>query len=230
MALKKLAVFVEGMTERIFVERFIKELAGERNVFFEVKSFPSHRGVAFHQIPEAGQGNFFVLIYDCQNDEQVKSVILDRREALESAGYSLILGLRDVYPTPLSEVHKVAGRLAYGVPTKGIPTHILLAVTEIESWFLQEATHYLRIDNLLDVSEFKSKFNFDPTIDSAETIEHPAQLLDEIYKSIGKRYKKRRAHIARTVGALDIDNMYMEAVKLLPHFQIFVGHIDGFLT
>lgn len=167
---------------------------------------------------------------NCQNDERVKSVVLEQRPSLIKAGYSLILGLRDLYPKPLSDLAQVKLNMKYGVPTAGVPTHILLAVAELEAWFLQDHTHYSKIDTSLDHSKFKTAFGFDPMLDSAEDVVWPSQLLHRIYQSAGKAYNKSRAHVERTVGVLDYAETYLNLPNRLPHLREFIGHIDTFLT
>ncbi len=44
------------------------------------------------------QTDYYVLVYDCGGETNVKSYLLARRNKLISNGYSMILGLRDVYP------------------------------------------------------------------------------------------------------------------------------------
>lgn len=120
--------------------------------------------------------------------------------------------------------------LRTGVHTKGVPIHILLAVAEIEAWFIQEHTHFHRIDSRIDTTAFKSKFGFDPATESAETIPNPADLLHRIYGSVGNAYKKTRAHVQRTVDVLDYAVLYADCVDRLPHLREFGAHLDCFLT
>jgi hypothetical protein len=229
---KKLAVFVEGLTERLFVERLIQEVAGERNVLFSRNECPVTFVTLKHCVPTTAVGpeRFFVLIYNCRGDSQVKSEMLDQRPSLSKAGYDLILGLRDLYPIPVGDLAKVKAGLRYRVPTAGVPTHILLAVAEIEAWFLQESTHFARIDRRLDVSTFGAAFGFDPRTDDAESIPRPADLLHQIYQSVGKAYKKNRTGLQRTVDAIDYGAMYLDRSARIPHFADFLRHIDHFLS
>lgn len=227
---KKLAVFVEGQTEQIFLERLIKEIAGAHNVHFVLKNFSKHRIVNFRQIVrENEEVRYFVLLYDCQNDDQVKSKIRYERENLEKAGYNFIIGVRDLYPRPFDDIPALERNLLYGLPTKGIPIHIVIALTEIEAWFLQDYRHYPNISSGLDPSTFKAAFNFDPAVDSAEAVHHPTGLLTNIYASVGEEYSKSRASVQRTVAALDIDALVLETSSLIPRFHDLVGHINKFL-
>lgn len=232
MTPKKLAIFVEGQTERIFIESLLTEIAGKSKIAFEKKVASGNSLVTLKQIdppPQTVDGPLFVLLVDCQNDEKVKSVVLDQRNSLIRANYSLILGLRDLYPQTLADLPVVKSRLSYGVPTAGVPTHILLAVAELEAWFLQESTHYPRIDERLDPSQFAASFGFDPIHDSAESVLAPASKLHEIYSSVGKAYRKDRKRVQRTVDALDYAQVYFESSKMLPHLKEFLNHIDNFI-
>lgn len=229
--MKKLAIFVEGQTEQIFVKYFIEQIAGVKDIEFDCKVM---NGGAFISLNQKSSGlvdpSYFVLLVDCRNDERVKSTVLDQREALSKKGYSLILGLRDMYPSPYCDLAKVKGYLKYGVPTSGVPTHILLAVAEIESWFIQESFHFQKIHSDLDPLTFKSSFGFDPVTECAEYIEHPAELLNKIYGSVGLAYKKTRKHVERTVKVLDYENLYLCLPSKVPHLSDFVCKVESFLT
>jgi len=229
---KKLAVFVEGLTERLFVEKLIEQIAGEKNVQFARNECPQTFVTLKHAVPAQASGTerYFVLLYNCQNDEKVKSTVLDQRQSLMKAGYDLVLGLRDLHPRPIADLAKVKSGMLYGVPTAGVPIRLLLAVAEIEAWFLQEGTHFARIDNRLDVSTFHAAFGFDPFVDSAESLSHPAELLHVIYQTVGKAYRKKRSQLQRTVDAIDYGAMYLELPGRLPHLRDLILEIDGFLS
>ncbi len=229
--MKKLAVFTEGQTEQIFLKKFIEEIGGVKNILFDIRSVSGDNSITRMQSKEVAdeQSKYRVLLYDCRSDERVKSEILDQLESLTRAGYHLILGVRDLYPRPLSEIESVKLNLKARVPTAGIPIHILLAVSEIESWFLQEEAHFNKIDPRLDLRDFKEKFGFDPRMESAEEIEHPAELLHKIYASVGKAYRKTRSHVGRTVDVLDYASLYFDKATTLPHLQEFIGRLDDFL-
>src|SRR5437763_589689 len=101
--MNKLAVFVEGYTEVFFIEKLIEEIAGANQVLIEHREIRGG-GVARRTLglvraarPDTGQ-KFFVLIVDCGGDRLVKTRILEEHENLTKAGYSAIIGLRDVRP------------------------------------------------------------------------------------------------------------------------------------
>ena len=227
---KRLAIYVEGQTEQVFIERLISEIAGAHNVRFSKTSYAESRIIKLDQIAGSAEEKFFVLLYDCQGESNVKSKVLEDHGKLAKNGYQLIIGLRDLHPKPLADLSGVKRFLSYGVPTAGIPIHILVAVAEVEAWFLQDASHYERISPKLDPNDFKAVFGFDPYTDSAESIGAPAALLHQIYRSAGKSYRKKRRHAERTVNALDIEFLWLESDALLPHFAELAAHVDRFMS
>ena len=75
--MKKFAVFVEGSTEQEFVIRLLKDLAGSKQLQFEI--YDQHRGylqLKSFAHPEENP-EWMVLIANCHNDEQVKTQIID---------------------------------------------------------------------------------------------------------------------------------------------------------
>ena len=231
--MKKLAFFVEGQTEQLFVKTLLEEIAGKKRILVEETQYRTSNVTKLELTKKRffrSDLEYFVLLVDCKNDERVKSVVLDQRPTLSSSGYSLILGLRDLYPKSIADLAAVKRGIAYGLPTSGIPTHVLLGVAEVEAWFLQDHTHFAKIDPALDHTDFKAQFGFDPVTESAETVPWPSNLLHQIYQSVGKAYRKSKKHVERTVGTLDYGQMYLTYPEKLPHLKELIVHIDSFLS
>jgi hypothetical protein len=229
--MKKLAIFVEGQTEQIFVQKMLEELAGHKHVSFEI-----HRRSNLLQLrgrptnaTDSSEVRYQVLIYDCEGDEQVKSVALEQRESLIKAGYTLILGLRDLHPQTLADLPKVKSKLQYMVPTKPIRMRILLAVAEVEAWFVQDITHFERIDSALTEQAVFNITGLNLRTTTAESIARPADLLHSIYQTAGKAYRKKRKSVERTVSVLDCTYLYCTASALLPHFVELLQEFERFI-
>jgi len=228
--MKKLAIFVEGQTEQLFVEKLITEIGGVHQVRISTQSRTGSQILELTGEDEGDGSKYFVLIFDCQNDEQVMSTIRERIVSLQQAGYSAVLGLRDLYPFQLNELQDLRDGLAAAAPASTLPVRIHVAVAEVEAWFLQESTHYPRVHTRLDPRNFKSQFGFDPLVDSAEQFSHPSDLLQNIYNSVGLGYLKTRRHVQRTVGAIDYANLCFTCRPLLPAFADFYDDVDAFLA
>jgi hypothetical protein len=210
-----MAIFVEGQTEQIFVEKLLREIAGEKKLLIELRLA---RGGAkakrrIRQLkaadPRAGQ-EFFVLIVDCGADNRVASDIRDQYESLVKAGYTAIVGVRDVYPQPRADIPNIMRLLNYGQKTIPMKVVFVLAVMEVETWFTAEHTHFLLVGPALTPAFIQSRVGFNPVTDDIEQRPHPAQDLHDVYALVGQGYAKDRTTVQNTVNCLDYARLYLE--------------------
>jgi hypothetical protein len=106
MTPKKIACFVEGQTEQIFVERLFQEIAGYKKIYIETFKFQGCKGNRRIQPLKPSivkDAPFFVLLYNCDGDSQVVSDIKSQHKSLTNSGYEKIIGLKDLYPDPLEK-------------------------------------------------------------------------------------------------------------------------------
>jgi hypothetical protein len=208
--MKKIAIFVEGQTEQLFVTKLIKQIFGEKNVTVETCKFSGKKGsrkVTRIETSTVGvTASYYFIIYDSGGDSTVKSDILENRLSLQKASFSYIIGIRDVYP--LTDINKLRIGMKYGVPTSGIPINIILAVNEVEAWFVAEENHYSNISPILTIELVNSIAGIDVINESTETLVHPADMLNTIYSRAGLTYDKSKTRVERTVEALDYANLY----------------------
>ena len=95
---------------------------------------------------------YFVLIVDCSGDGGVKSRILEEYQNLVEYGYKTIVGLRDA-PKQRADIPRLQQGLPKGVPILPVPVVFVLAIMQIEAWFLAEHTHFSRIDERLTTAQ-----------------------------------------------------------------------------
>ena len=124
--MKKLAVFVEGQTEQIFISKLLVEIAGEKNIFIvQQKSKINKKGnrsfTAISASSAISSQKYYALICDSGSDSCVKSDILDSLESLTRKNYEKILGLKDVFPNDFADIPKLERGLKYGMPSRYIP-------------------------------------------------------------------------------------------------------------
>jgi hypothetical protein len=229
--MKKLAIFVEGQTERIFVEKMLIEVAGRNNIVLrEEKTFRKIRGRRTFQIIKNEANNpqkkYYVLIRDSSSDSTVKSDIIDNCERLTNSGYSKIIGLRDVYP--YYDIKKLRKNLAYGLPTKYAPISIHLSVMEIEAWFIAETSHFSKIHPGLTLENIKKNLSYDLINENIEEIPHPAYALNRIYKIGNRSYNKSKRTVKRTVNAIDYANLYLDVRTRIKSLDEFISELDSF--
>lgn len=232
--MKKLAIFVEGQTEQIFVEKLLKEIAGRNNIAITVVSLNGKQGkritIEIMSDPVITTTKFYVLVYNSGSDSSVVSDMRDRFNSLKQLGYERIIGLRDVYPIPISDKLKLESGLRYSLPKDTIPIDIVLAVMEIEAWFLAEWSHFMKVNPLLTPENIQANFGFNPKIDDMEARHHPADDLHQIYRLVGRAYKKTKNQVNTIVSNLDYDFMYVELVNNVVSFREFIKLIDLFIS
>ena len=237
---KRIAFFVEGYTEWYFVMEYLKEIISKKGFTFRIFSgkygSPS-KPRKFTSITTSGKGTKYeALIYVSGTDSQVNSDILDQCISLHSKGTGLIIGLKD-----LRGNHKgIQGTL------KNLPiferadkftfrtypyVKSIIAVMEIETWFIGETNHYQRIDAKLTKTLIQSNKTFiglDPYSCVYEKIEQPAETLRDIYRLAGETYSKNRKRTKRTVKSLDYVNMYYNEKGKISKLSEFIDAIDNF--
>ncbi len=234
--MKKIAIFVEGQTEQVFVRKLLEEIAGRKNIYIETQMAKIDRnGNRYFTVIRAASASgsvdrkYYVLIRDCGSESNVKTDIRDSLESLSRSGYEKIIGLRDVYPLACADIPRLEFGLRYEIPTRFIPVSIILAIMEVEAWFLAEVEHFVKIDPTLTASYIKTSLGFDPSIDNVEQRPHPAQDLDDIYHLAGFSYKKKKSSIQRTISALDYNALYLIVRDRVPSLNKFIEQIDSFM-
>lgn len=241
--MKKIAFFVEGQTEQFFLNKLLIEIAGAKNILVKLQKFKGKGKTPTDDIfPKTlAQGNnkvnHFALIYDCCGDGSVKSRILEEYQDLLADGFSEIIGFRDLFPLP--DLNKLEDRLANGLIVNGIrreaalPTNtkIIVAVREIEDWFLAENHHFKEIDPRLTDDFIVSNVPFNPFVDdlTLRTVS-AAHDLKSIYKLVNKSYSKNIDKVERTVECLDYANIYLNIRIKMVKLNELITKIDDFLS
>jgi hypothetical protein len=207
--MRKVAIFVEGQTELLFVDRLVQEMANEAGLAVEHAegwggASRARRWKVLKRRAIQPHDEYYVLIVNCGGDSKVKSDILERYHGLKEAGYSMILGLRDVYGQfRYEDVTRLRLELNTGLPRSEPPVELFLAVMEIEAWLLAEHTHLLRMSPELTAERIRAKLGFDVERDDLERRWHPAEDLDRIYQMADLRYTKQRSNLERTLDVID---------------------------
>lgn len=232
--MRKLAFFVEGQTEALFVWKLLEKIAGGRYLTVEHKRASGGRKVirTFRLVKRSediGQ-EYFVLIVDCGADRRVMSDIRDQYDGLAQSGYEAIVGIRDVYPVSYEDILRLRRGLAFGLRESPIEVVLALAVMEIEAWFIREYTHFARISPELTLERIIEEVGFNPSQDNVELRPHPSHDLDAIYRLVGFTYDKSGENVARTVEALDYARLYLELRREIEDLGRVFDCIDGFLS
>lgn len=233
--MKKIAFFVEGQTEQIFVKRLIKEIIGYNNLTILLKKIsggtnaPKREFVRNYSI--SLKSEYTALIYDCGSDNRVKSEIIDNINSLREAGYICIIGLRDLYPLSLEELprlEKGLKYLPYPLNKKDYPFDIVVAVREVETWFLAESSHFLKVDKRLTGQFIEKQLGFNPDTANSISREHPSEDINRIYKLIGRSYTKKYWQVEKLVNRLDFNKIKKDIRFKIPSLNELITAIETF--
>ena len=237
--MKRIAFFVEGQTEQFFINKLLREIAGQKNIainLFQLRGGASKPKQEIF-VPQAYTNpvnpNYEALIYDCGNDDKVKSDILDNIANLAASGYSEIIGIRDLFPLPIQDLVKLERGLRF-LPTHlsplPMPYSIIVAVHEVEAWFLAACTHFECIDTRLTTHFIETNMSFNPCVDDMTLLIEPAETLKNVYQLVGKSYNKKRNNVERTVECLDYAEIYVSLRHKITKLNELINKIDTFLT
>lgn len=240
--MKKIAFYVEGQTEQFFINKLLIEIAGQKNIQIELQQFQGvgkpTKSIYPKTKAQSQKPQHFALIFDCKGDGGVKPRILQDAVSLFNQGYSEVVGLIDLYPR--TDLAKFETELSNGTLRNGrritqpLPndTSIVIAVREIEDWFLAERNHYTCIDAslVLDATQIAS-LGFNPYLDDL-TLRNTtaAEDLKSVYQLVRKTYNKTKGEVERTVECLDYANLYIEIRARIAKLDELITKIDKFLT
>jgi hypothetical protein len=231
---KKLAIFVEGQTEQIFIEKLLLEIVGHKRISIGI--FKVIGGKSNRQIITVNPGNhdkdYYVLLYDCGSDSQVLSDIRKQYGSLVKNGYVKFIGIRDLYPKSLNELSQFETSIKAFLKQfiQGtIPVAICLAVMEVEAWFLAEWNHFLKIDTSLTPEFIEKNCGLNPEIVDVEQRTHPSQDLDDIYRLVNRKYDKDSQGVKDLVNILDYEFIYLHVVNKVKYLGYLIKEIDDFL-
>lgn len=233
--MKKIAFFVEGQTEQVFIKRLIKEVIGHKNLTILLKKItggtnaPKREFVRDYNIPLKSE--YTALIYDCGSDNRVKSEILDNINSLRDSGYTCIIGLRDLYPLSIEELPRLERGLSflpYPLKKKDYPFDIVVAVREVETWFLAESGHFLKVDKKLTGRFIEKHLGFNPDIVNPISREHPSEDINKIYKLIGRSYTKKYWQVEKLVNRLDFNKIRKDIRFKIPSLDELITAIENF--
>lgn len=233
--MKRMAFFVEGQTEQIFVNRLVRYMLGPKNTNIIQRRLRGGTNSPRQEITRhaslARKPSYEVLIIDCGADNRVKSEMLENLENLHENNYCFLIGLRDLYPLPLEEFEPLYKGLQFLPPrlkNKADKFEVVIAVREIETWILSEKTHFQKIDKRLTPDFIQKKLGFDITKLAPLARVHPAADLDKIYKLVGQAYGKKFNQTAKIIHTLDIRQIMGPLREQLKGLDRLISIIEEF--
>jgi hypothetical protein len=232
--MKKLAIFVEGLTEQILVRRMLDSVMDKHRIAVQtVKIMGGHNvRMSFTVMTAAHVDNltdYYVLIYDCGGESNVKGYLMAHREKLVASGYNMVIGLRDVYPNfTREEVGKLLRGLNFHLPQNKVPTRIYLAIMEIEAWFLGEYNHLKKVSRRLTPAYIEKHLGFNPASQNMEERDHPSLDMKAVYRLAGHDYTKKKDRLNAVVSKLDLNYFTHGLARKMPSLGKFVEGLEQF--
>jgi hypothetical protein len=233
--MKRTVFIVEGHTEQIFVRKFLEKAAAITGYHLSLENL--HNGklsiLRSEGVP-IDQCSHYIRVINVENDGKVNSFIKDNLKNFKSKDVGFVYGVRDRYtgdknkPTVNPEaINKFLEPMANEL---NITLKIIVAIEEIEAWFLSVPDFFTAYDRLLTVEAIKLAHGIDLSSTCVESIPHPAALIDKVLFSVGKEYKKRQGDSHKITSVLDYDALYLEKSKSIPALGLFVNAIDNSLN
>jgi hypothetical protein len=232
--MKKLAIFVEGLTEQILVRHMLRAVLDRNRIAIQAVKITGGHNVrmSFTVMTAAHVDNltdYYVLVYDCGGETNVKGYLMAHRDKLVSNGYSMVLGLRDVYPNfERCDVEKLRRGLNYHLPQKGARTRVHLAIMETEAWFLGEYRHLRKVSRKLTPEFIQKHLGFNPKTGNMEERDRPADDMKAVYQLVGHDYTKKRDRLNAVVSKLDFQYFTHGLTQRMPSLERFVEELEGF--
>jgi len=232
--MKKLAIFVEGLTEQILVRHMLQAVFERNRIAIQTVKITGGHNVrmSFTVMKAAHVDNltdYYVLVYDCGGETNVKGYLMAHRDKLVSNGYKMIIGLRDVYPNfEREDIGKLLWGLNHKLPQKKASTHIYLAIMETEAWFLGEYKHLRKISRKLTPEFVERHLGFNPKSQNMEERDHPSDDMKAAYQLVGHDYTKKRDRLNGVVSKLDFNFFTHALADKMPSLGEFAEGLDRF--
>ncbi len=214
--MRKIAIFVEGNTELIFVREYLRKRFEYQDLEIECRKRQFGR---FDKVPYPipnPNAKFHFRIIDVGGDGNVLDNMLSDENLLQRIGYEKIIGLRDMFSESYKKAVKQPLRIVPAISDKFIeransrileqaksPTKMKLcfAIMEIEAWFL--AIPNIWAKKGISTAQLKSVLKTDySTIDPETTFLHPTETIKDILKIINEPYRKQADEVESLVGKI----------------------------
>ena len=197
---RKLAVFVEGQTEQVFVREFLKQWYGyDVNVvgFDCYNLFAKEFCDAEYKYGSEDSDNYFMIV-NVGNDNSVLSSIIGRLKFLRNKGFQLVVGLRDMYSSQYikdAQKHEIVDEVS-----QQHVESVKEVLRDIEDGVFE------RLDSRLTQDFVSQNLNISLDDDPEKTVFHPAAELGKMYALVGKQYDKHKSDISSIMSLITKDD------------------------
>lgn len=212
--MKKLAFYVEGMTECLFVEQLVRQFIPRDAL--QIRIHAKDGAGPKYTIQKDGMDHaaYKVFIRNCEGDATVVSQLREDFENLADQGFNLVVGVRDLYREPLSRAGNA--RQSHDAAVSNCVTlrcraRIVLCVHETEAFFIGDPSHFGALSSLLTSEVIEEELGPEWRSCDLESIDSPASRLKRLYNRGGFKYDKSYGAVTAVTGRLCYTTLYCEA-------------------
>lgn len=227
--MKKIAFFVEGQSERIFIEHFLNDYLAPTDFKIDSYRIVAKNLISISKGLDYKNPSYMFLIYDVGNDERVASAIRERAPKLFEDGFHAVIGVRDLHPQTidmLEDIKQAFNSIFISFLHKD-KIHLSIPVTEIEAWFLADYKLYERLDSQLTSENINNRLSVDIVNDNIEDYRNPATQIDKIFKIIDRSYSKHEHETYSICSRIDFcelcfeESCYSRIQRFKEFFELF---------
>lgn len=219
--MRKLAVFVEGQTELVFVREFLVKWFDYdgKKIGFNCYNLWNNNLVDTSYLYGDEDCENYYLIVNVGNDNSVLGKIRARMPFLVKNNYDVVIGLRDMFSDQyikdakgreikdeVTQMHIDAVNEQIDAIENGDKIRFHFAIMEVEAWLLGMHQYLEALDDRLTTAYINENVGLDLSQDPETSIFHPAVELGRIYELVGKNYGKHDSDISSIMSKLTQDD------------------------
>jgi len=230
-SIKKIGIFVEGQTERIFVVKFLTEyLGGEHNFSRREIKFSNENRTELIGERHFPNAEYYFLIFDCSGDGNVLPALYDRAEnMILNQNFCFPIALKDLYDNPRDKKGEIINHFERNIEKFCFKDKLrfVLAIMELEAWFLADPNVFSKISPQLTPAYINDSINVNLLQINSESLPHPSETINRIYQLLGQSYKKTEDQAYQITERLDYevlcsDETYVKVKSL----KFFINNIN----
>ncbi len=213
----KIAVYVEGQTELIFVRDFLLKWFNYDTSKVGIRCFELRSANSFPVPFEflEGEPEREYTIINVGGDERALSKALSNACSHRNSNFKKVVVLRDMFSEAYKRLNpehiidkNINDKFINGAQTSiamtGNENFVFchFAVMEVEAWLLGMGWFLIKHDKRLTQDYLQTELNFDLEKDPELEIFHPAVTLKKIYQHIGADYRKHSSEVEAIMSKL----------------------------
>ena len=216
----KIAVFVEGQGELIFIRNLLYHINDPAKLSFECFRLHARSQQEVPYEYKNPNASVHFKIINVGNDERVLDAILENENRLFKQGFHKIIGLRDMYSKAYRKKSKNAidnevtqqfiEAVATVIAGMNNPNkiHFHFAIMELEAWWLSMYNLFAKIDDQLTVSFIEKHLGYNlANIDPEKRFFHPSIEIDKIFQLIESNYNKHFSDVESITSNIDSEDI-----------------------